>query len=97
MARQKKKKIRKTTPTYTVQLEQAVEPEFTDDEDSHVIVVSQLGLAMLVAGLRSIRDESPEVEPLLETLEEGLQKGMEDRAAKAAPKVELPGKFPWET
>ena len=52
---------------------------------------------MLVAGLRSIRDESPEVEPLLETLEEGLQKGMEDRAAKAAPKVELPGKFPWET
>jgi hypothetical protein len=53
------------------------------DETGHVVVVTDRGLAMLVAGLRSIALESPEVEPLLETLENALREGAEERKANA--------------
>ena len=77
-----------------------------EDETGHVVVVTDLGLAMLVAGLRSIALESPEVEPLLETLEGALREGIEERKsndqgqrgevlageADAPPLVDSPGK-----
>lgn len=50
-----------------------------DTEEGHVVVVTTMGLAMLVAGLRAIALESPEVEPLLETLEGALREGAEAR------------------
>ena len=53
------------------------------DEAGHVIVVTDRGLAMIIAGLRQIRVQSPEVDPLLETLEEQL------RASVAADKEEV--------
>jgi hypothetical protein len=53
------------------------------DEQGHVIVVTDRGLAMLIAGLRNIALESPEVEPLLETLEGALRDGIEERKARA--------------
>lgn len=49
------------------------------DERGHVVVVTDRGLAALIAGLRSIALESPEVEPLLETLEDALREGIEER------------------
>lgn len=49
------------------------------DETGHVVVVTDRGLAMLIAGLRSIALESPEVEPLLETLENALREGIDER------------------
>jgi hypothetical protein len=52
------------------------------DEEGHVVVVTTMGLAMLVAGLRSIALESPEVGPLLETLEGALREGAEARKAQ---------------
>lgn len=52
-----------------------------DTETGHVVVVTDRGLAMLIAGLRSIALESPEVEPLLETLEDALREGVEERKA----------------
>lgn len=54
-----------------------------EDQTGHVVVVTDHGLAMLVAGLRSIALESPEVEPLLETLENALREGVEERKANA--------------
>lgn len=53
------------------------------DEQGHVVVVTDRGLAMLIAGLRTIALESPEVEPLLETLEGALADGIEARKAAA--------------
>lgn len=53
------------------------------DEEGHVVVVTTMGLAMIVAGLRVIALESPEVVPLLETLEGALNEGVEARKAKA--------------
>lgn len=50
-----------------------------DTEEGHVVVVTTMGLAMLVAGLRAIALESPEVEPLLETLEGALREGVAER------------------
>lgn len=83
MARQKPKKkkqanIPPTKSNIDVQIREAVAPDGMD-EAGHVLVVTQFGLAMLVAGLRTIKDESPEVVPLLETLEDALREGMEDR------------------
>ena len=43
------------------------------DEAGHIIVLTDHGLAAIIAGLRVIRHQSPEVEPLLETLEEQLR------------------------
>jgi hypothetical protein len=53
------------------------------DQEGHVIVVTDQGLAAIIAGLRSIALESPEVEPLLETLENALREGAEERKANA--------------
>lgn len=50
-----------------------------DTEQGHVVVVTDRGLAMLIAGLRNIALESPEVGPLLETLEGALAEGVEKR------------------
>ena len=58
-------------------------PTATPGEEGHVVVVTQTGLAMLVAGLRSIKEESPEVSPLLETLETALREGFERRMQNA--------------
>lgn len=46
------------------------------DEAGHVLVVTDHGLAMLITGLRTIRYDSPEVEPLLETLENQLRESV---------------------
>lgn len=62
---------------------EGVQPEALGaEEDGHVVVVTTMGLAMLVAGLRAIALESPEVEPLLETLEGALREGVEERKEK---------------
>lgn len=78
MARHNKKA--KITPTRDIAVDflEGVAPDGMD-ESGHIVVVTQHGLAMLVAGLRSIKTESPEVEPLLETLEDALRQGMEER------------------
>lgn len=61
---------------------EGVQPEVLgQEEEGHVIVVTTVGLAMLVAGLRSIANESPEVVPLMETLEGALREGVEERKA----------------
>ena len=59
---------------------EGVKPDELGDEQGHVLVVTQFGLAMIVAGLRAIVDESPEVSNLLESLETALEEGAEERA-----------------
>lgn len=77
----KKKRKTRVPPTFSDDGKILVAGEGVEDfdEDGHVLVVTQYGLAMLVAGLRAIREESPEVEGLLGTLEDALRQGMEDR------------------
>lgn len=84
MGKRKKKQAR-VPPTYSEDGKILIAGEGAEDfdEEGHVLVVTQFGLAMLVAGLRSIREESPEVEGLLGTLEEALAQGMEERIKKA--------------
>lgn len=69
-----KKKGHKLPRTYTPGriFQEGVAPDGFD-EAGHVLVVTDHGLAMLIAGLRIIRHDSPEVELLLETLETQLR------------------------
>ncbi len=62
---------------------EGVLPEELGDEQGHVLVVTQFGLAMIVAGLRSIEQESPEVSNLLDSLETALAEGAEERMKNA--------------
>lgn len=64
---------------FNMEVTEGVGVEDGFDEEGHVLVVTQIGLAMLVAGLRSIKDESPEVLPLLETMETALHKAFVKR------------------
>lgn len=58
---------------------EGVLPDELGDEQGHVLVVTQFGLAMIVAGLRAIEAESPEVSNLLDSLETALREGAEER------------------
>lgn len=71
------KKSHKIPRTYTPGqiFQEGVAPDGFD-EAGHVLVVTDHGLAMLIAGLRVIRHDSPEVEPLLETLENQLRESV---------------------
>ena len=60
---------------------EGVLPDELGDEQGHVLVVTQFGLAMIVAGLRAIQFESPEVSNLLESRETALKEGAEERMA----------------
>ena len=76
-------KYRRHHGTRSIAVEGVGAEALGEDEDGHVLVVTDMGMAMLVAGLRSIALESPEVEPRLETLEDALRRGVEERTAHA--------------
>lgn len=63
---------------------EGVLPSELGDEQGHVLVVTQFGLAMIVAGLRSIEAESPEVTNLLDSLETALAEGADERMKNAS-------------
>lgn len=89
MNRRQRREIKYGKRKANIQIaKEGVNPEVLgEEEEGHVVVVTTMGLAMLVAGLRAIAHESPEVVPLMETLEDALKEGVEERKEQIENRV----------